>query len=153
MPLGDVLDEALKHIDRNSSEHNIEACHSKELIIADIDAKLITQVIINIVNNAIKYTQAGSTIKIEYGNEGEMVKVLISDNGPGMDEKTKEHAFDMFYSGQNRIADGKRSMGIGLALCKSVIEAHGGSISISDNDPSGCIFTFYLEKGAVAINE
>ncbi len=151
--LGDVVDEALKHIDRNSSEHNIESCLSKELIMANIDAKLITQVIINIVNNAIKYTQAGSTIKIEYGNEGEMVKVMITDNGPGMDEKTKKHAFDMFYSGQNRIADGKRSMGIGLALCKSVIEAHGGSISISDNDPSGCIFTFYLEKGAVAINE
>ena len=151
--LGDVVDEALKHIDRNSSEHNIKVCHSKELIMANIDAKLITQVIINIVNNAIKYTQAGSTIKIEYENEGEMVKVMITDNGPGMDEKIKEHAFDMFYSGQNRIADGKRSMGIGLALCKSVIEAHGGSISISDNDPSGCIFTFYLEKGAVAINE
>ena len=51
---GDVVDEALKHIDRSSFEHNIEVCHPKELIIANIDAKLITQVIINIVNNAIK---------------------------------------------------------------------------------------------------
>ena len=110
-------------------------------------------VIINIVNNAIKYTQAGSTIEIEYGTSGSMVYVRISDNGPGMDDKTKEHAFDMFYTGQNRIADGKRSMGIGLALCRSVVEAHGGSIEVTDNKPSGCIFTLYLEKGDVAINE
>ncbi|MCR5281974.1 MAG: DUF4118 domain-containing protein [Lachnospiraceae bacterium] len=149
----DVLDEALKHIDRNKSEHEIEVCPPGELIIANMDAKLITQVIINIINNAIKYTQAGSVIKIEYGYAGTMIFVRISDNGPGMDTKTKEHAFDMFYTGQNKIADSKRSMGIGLALCRSVVEAHGGRIEITDNEPSGCIFTLYLEKGDVLINE
>lgn len=149
----DVIDESLKHIDRNKTEHKIKVDHPDDLIIVNMDAKLITQVIINIVNNAIKYTQAGSTIEIKYGIEGQMVYVRIADDGPGMDDKTKEHAFDMFYTGQNRIADGKRSMGIGLALCRSVVEAHGGSIEVTDNKPSGCIFTLYLEKGDVAINE
>ena len=50
-------------------------------------------------------------------------------------------------------ADGKRSMGLGLALCKSVVEAHGGKIDITDNTPHGCIFTFCLKKGDVEINE
>jgi len=59
----------------------------------------------------------------------------------------------MFYTGQNKIADSKRSMGLGLALCKSVVEAHGGSIEVKDNIPFGCIFTFYLKKGEVIINE
>jgi len=149
----DVVEEALKHIDRNKSYHDIKVFEPEDLVIANIDAKLITQVIINIVNNAIKYTQEGSEIQIEYGNDSDMVYARISDNGPGMDIKNKEHAFDMFYTGQNVIADSKRSMGIGLALCKSVVEAHGGSIGITDNNPTGCIFTFYLKKGDVTINE
>lgn len=151
--MDDVIDEALKHIDRNKVEHDIEVCRPEELIIANIDAKLIMQVVINIVNNAIKYTQAGSIIKIAYGNKNDMVYVNISDNGPGMDDTIKEHVFDMFYTGQNKIADSKRSMGLGLALCKSVVEAHGGSIEVKDNIPFGCIFTFYLKKGEVIINE
>ena len=79
--------------------------------------------------------------------------VSVSDNGPGMTENVKEHAFDMFYTGQNNVADGKRSMGLGLALCKSVLDAHGGKIEIRDNVPSGCVIIFYLKKGEVSINE
>ena len=118
-----------------------------------MDAKLIIQVMINLVNNAIKYTQKDSMIQISYGDGGEMIYVSIADNGPGMDENAKEHAFDMFFTGQNIVADGKRSMGLGLALCKSVVEAHGGKIDITDNTPHGCIFTFCLKKGDVEINE
>ncbi len=151
--LDDVVEESLKHIDRNKSEHEIKITSPSEVVIANMDAKLIAQVIINLVNNAIMYTQTGSTIQICYGNSDDKIFVSIADNGPGMDDKSKEHAFDMFYTGQNKIADGKKSMGLGLALCKSVVEAHGGSIEITDNVPSGCIFTFYLEKGDVEINE
>jgi Osmosensitive K+ channel histidine kinase len=151
--MDDVVEEALKHIDRDRTEHDIRVSQCGDLVIANMDAKLITQVIINIVNNAIKYTQQGSVIQVDYGNEDDMVYMRISDNGPGMDANSKEHAFDMFYTGQNKIADSKRSMGLGLALCKSVVEAHGGRIEITDNDPSGCICTFYLEKGDISINE
>ena len=148
-----MVDEARKHIDRNKTEHNIKVCRSEDLVIANMDAKLISQVIINIVNNAIKYTQKGSDIQVAYGERDKEVYVQISDNGPGLSDKMKGHVFDMFYSGQNKIADSKRSMGLGLALCKSVVEAHGGSIEVRDNNPSGCVFTFYLEKGEVSIDE
>ncbi len=151
--LDDVIDEAMNHIDRQRSEHIIKVIHPDELVIADMDVKLIMQVIINIVNNAVKYTQKGSEIKIEYGTEGEKAFVRISDNGPGMDEEMKEHAFDMFYTGRNKAGDSRKSMGLGLALCKAVIEAHGGKIEVKDNLPSGCIFTFDLKKGDVLINE
>ena len=59
----------------------------------------------------------------------------------------------MFYSGANKIADSRRSMGLGLALCKSIINAHGGSIAVSDNRPRGTVFTFTLPKGEVELHE
>ena len=59
----------------------------------------------------------------------------------------------MFFCGANRIADSRRSMGLGLPLCKSIIAAHGGSISVSDNPPHGTVFTFTLPKGEVVLNE
>ncbi len=151
--LDDVVDDAIKHIDRNKTEHNISVIKPGELVIAEMDAKLITQVIINLVNNAIKYTQKGSDIQVKYGTENELAYVTVSDNGPGMEDDVKAHAFDMFYIGQSSIADGKRSMGLGLALCKSVLDAHDGKIEIKDNIPSGCVITFYLKKGDVCINE
>ena len=110
------------------------------------DRAKMQEILTNLINNAIKYTQKGSDIQILYGERDNDVFVQISDNGPGLSDKMKSHAFDMFYSEQNKIADSKRSMGLGLALCKSVVEAHGGSIEVRDNNPSGCVFTFYLEK-------
>jgi len=151
--LDDVVEEALKHIDRNKTEHEIRVTRSNDLIVADMDAKLIAQVIINLVNNAIKYTSKGSLIEISYGCQNDKAYVCVKDNGPGMDDNMKEHAFEMFYTGHSNVADGKRSMGLGLALCKSIIEAHTGIIEITDNIPTGCIITFYLKKGDVHIDE
>ncbi|MCR5144670.1 MAG: DUF4118 domain-containing protein [Lachnospiraceae bacterium] len=149
--LDDVVNEAIEHVDRNKDKHKINIIRPDNIVMADMDAKLIMQVIINIINNAIKYTQNGSTINVEYGELTNLVFVNVADNGPGMDMEIKEHAFDMFYSGSNKIADGNKSMGLGLALCKSVVEAHGGSIEIRPNHPKGCVFSFTLQKGDVKI--
>ena len=59
----------------------------------------------------------------------------------------------MFYSGANRIVDSRRGMGLGLSLCKSIVTAHGGTIELSDNYPTGAIFTFTLPAGEVNLNE
>ena len=62
-------------------------------------------------------------------------------------------AIIIFYTGQNVIADGRRGLGLGLALCKSIVEAHGGTIALTDNSPSGCCFTFSLPGEEVQIDE
>ena len=77
----------------------------------------------------------------------------MEDNGPGIPNSMKPHIFDMFYSGNNGISDGRRGMGLGLALCKSIIESHGGSIILVDNYPTGCCFNFCLPVEEVTINE
>ena len=151
--LSDVIEEAIKHIDRRASEHSVIVCDSDDILLVDIDARLIMQVLINLVNNAIKNTPAGSEIRIESARKGNVAVMTVRDNGPGIADEIKTHVFEMFYTGQNSVADGRRSLGLGLALCRSIVEAHHGSIILTDNEPHGCCFTVELPMKEVEINE
>ena len=126
---------------------------SDDLLMAKMNAQLIIQVIINIIDNAIKYTPPGSTITISSKRDKDMVVVAIADNGPGVTDEEKDRLFDMFYSGNNTVADSRRGMGLGLALCKSIITAHKGTITVRDNVPHGTIFSFTLPAEEVKLHE
>ncbi len=149
----EIVAEALKHADKKISDHKITVIHKDELLLANMDAKLIMQVIINIVNNAVKYTPAGSQIKIETWREGSNALIRISDDGDGIPDSIKPRVFEMFYTGASGNADGRRSLGLGLSLCKSIIAAHGGALTLTDNIPKGAAFTFTLPANEVTINE
>ena len=151
--IDDVIEEALKHIDRKSSEHHIKVDIKDELMLAKMDVKLIMQVIINIVDNAVKYTQKGSVITVSARKKESLIYVCISDDGPGIPDRMKPQVFKMFFTGENQIADSRRSLGLGLCLCRSIINAHGGEITLTDNKPHGCVFTFTLPSEEVKINE
>ncbi len=151
--VSDVIEEALKHINRRSVEYHISVHHQDEFLLAKMDAKLIVQVIINLVDNAIKYTPAGSNIEITTKSEDQKAVISVSDNGPGISDELKPRIFDMFFSGANRIADSRRSLGLGLSLCKSIVTAHGGTICVSDNHPHGTRFVFTLPMEEVTLYE
>lgn len=151
--VSEVISEALRHVSRQSVEHSVTAESTDDLLLARMDARLIVQVIINLVDNAIKYTQKGSRIQILTDKLESNVRIRVTDDGPGIPDEAKPFVFDMCYTGANRIADSRRSLGLGLCLCRSIIRAHGGEISVSDNTPSGCIFTFTLPCEEVAIHE
>lgn len=149
----EITEEALRHIGRKSTEHKISVIHKDELLLANADAKLIVQVLINLIDNAIKYTPLGSEIKVITEKKNGYASISVIDNGNGIPDNIKPHVFEMFYTGDNRIADSRRSLGLGLALCKSIIGAHGGELTLTDNQPQGCIFTFTLPLGEVKIDE
>lgn len=151
--IDDAIDEALRHVNRKSVEHHITVERKEEYLLARMDAKLIVQVIINIVDNAIKYTPKGSHIVIRTEKQRDKAVVSIADDGDGISDEMKARVFDMFYSGANKIADSRRSLGLGLSLCKSIINAHGGKITVSDNTPHGTVLTFTLPTGEVQIHE
>ncbi len=151
--VNDVIEEALRHIDKNAAQHHILVESGHDVLMARMDARLITQVLINLINNAIKNTQTGSEIRISSGQTGDRINVSVEDNGPGIPNDMKPHIFEIFYTGQNAVSDGRRGIGLGLALCKSIIEAHGGTITLTDNIPAGCRFSFTLPAGEVTINE
>lgn len=151
--LEEVIAEALLHVNRKSVEHQIETVLDDELLMAKMDSRLIIQVLINIVDNAIQYTPPGSRIIIAARREQQMVLVEISDDGPGISDEAKAKLFDMFYTANNLRGDGRRGLGLGLSLCKSIIDAHGGKIYVKDNVPRGTVFCFTLQAVEVNIHE
>ena len=149
----DVISEALHHVNRKSVEHHITVENREEYLLAKMDAKLMVQVIINIVDNAVKYTPKGSDIVIKTMKQGDKAVISVADNGDGIPDNLKERVFDMFYSGANKIADSRRSLGLGLSLCRSIVNAHGGKIEVTDNKPHGAVFNITLPAGEVQIHE
>ena len=151
--LDEVFGEALSHLDRNAVRHVIAVHLEGDLLMADMDARLIVQVLINILNNAVKYTPEGSHIDLSACREGERVRISIADDGPGIPDGSKEKLFDMFYTANNARGDGRRGLGLGLALCRSIVTAHGSTITVADNPPRGSVFSFTLHTSEVDIHE
>jgi Osmosensitive K+ channel histidine kinase len=151
--IDEVIDEALKHVSAKKNEHNITVINKDDLLLAKIDGRLIVQVIINIVNNAIKYTPVYSEITITTQKCDNQVVVSIVDNGGGIPDNIKPFIFDMFFTGATQVADSRRSLGLGLFLCKAIIAAHGGEITLTDNFPHGAVFTFTLPIEEIKTDE
>ena len=151
--IDEVVAEAVKHVHMRQGGQKITVVHKDEFLLAKMDTRLIIQVIINILDNAIKYTPKDSMITITTEKQKDKAIISIADNGAGIPDELKERVFDMFYTGANKMADSRRSIGLGLALCKSIISVHGGEIFVKDNVPSGAIFTFTLPIGEIKINE
>ncbi len=147
----EVVTESLRHI--HNKTHLIKTDMEDSILLAEMDARLISQVINNLVDNAIKYTPHGSTILISARQQGTDIIISVADNGPGIPDETKQKVFDMFYTGSSKIADCRRSMGLGLHLCRSIISLHGGEITVTDNKPVGSVFLFTLPASEVTINE
>lgn len=142
--ISELIDEAMQHVSRKTKSHSISVSCADELLLVNVDAKLVVQVITNIVDNAIKYTKSGTPITITVQKKNDMAEMSISDTGNGIPDEEKEKIFEKFYCGNHKIADNRRSLGLGLYLCKVIIEAHGGTISAADNHPQGAVFTFTL---------
>ncbi len=149
----EVIEEALRHVNPKCAEHKLSVDIRDEMLLVRVDARLIVQVLINLVNNAVKYTPPGSSIAVTAERAEGGVAVSVADDGPGIPDAWKEKVFEMFFTGENRIADGRRSLGLGLPLCKSILSVHGSEISLADNAPHGCVFRFLLPVGGVKIDE
>lgn len=149
----EIMEEAMRHISRQAAEHHISIHCQDELLMVRADAKLLVQVILNLVDNAVKYTPVGSSIVIAAEKQDQMVVFSVADTGNGISDEEKTKIFDKFYCGTRKIADNRRSLGLGLYLCKAIVEAHGGMIQVADNHPQGTVFRFTLPLEEVSIHE
>ena len=145
----DVVDMALEHIGARIGDRTLHVEMEDEFLMANMDAHLMTQVITNLIDNAIKYTPAGSSIDVKAYAVQNRVRIEVADEGPGIPDTEKKRIFDMFYTGNNEHGDGRRGIGLGLSLCKTIVQAHGGSLSVRDRTPHGSVFCIELAREAL----
>ena len=151
--MDDMIAEAVRRMGRRLDGFTLDLRPSGSLLFVQADARLIVQVIINLLDNAVKYAPAGTAITIGTREEGGNVLVSVADEGPGIPEDQKPHVFDLFWSGNNLTGDSRRGLGLGLALCQSIMKAHSGTITVRDNTPRGAVFELTFPKAEVNLDE
>ena len=114
----------------------------KELPAVPMDRLLIEQVLINLLDNALKYTPRDTPIDITAVVEDGNLAVRVLDRGPGFPEEEKDRIFEKFYRGRDR--GNRGGSGLGLAICRGAVQAHGGSIEAVNRPSGGSIFQFRL---------
>jgi len=140
----EVIASVVGRLRNRSSEHKIRIDLPQEPLLAFMDASLIQQVLTNIIDNAVTYTVKGSQIVVRASNDDKAVFIEVEDNGPGIPKEAKNRVFERFFTvGAHREVD-RRGMGLGLAICKSIVEAHNGKISVRDAPGGGSIFRILL---------
>lgn len=150
--LDDIINEAISRMGRRLEGHRLIMGLSRELIFVECDAALAVQVVVNLLDNAVKYTPADSEIKIETFSDGKKAHVRVSDNGDGVPESERTRIFDAFYTGSGDAADSRRSHGFGLALCRSIVKAHSCEIWCQSAPEHGTAFEFTLPVKEVDLN-
>lgn len=140
----DIIGTALQRLRDTTEQYTFEIKVAPELPIIKADCVLLEQVLINLIDNAMKYSSRGSSILITADYEGKWVTFSVSDSGVGIPEEDLGKVFDKFY----RVRQPKHvsGTGLGLSICKGIIEAHGGRIRAERRRGGGTTISFQLPR-------
>ena len=139
-PLEEPIGAALAHFGARLKGRPVTTTIPPDLPLVPLDPILIERVVANLVDNALKYTPAGSPIEISAGRDGDGVVVEVADRGPGLPLGDEGKVFDKFYRGIRSVT----GSGLGLAICRGLVEAHGGRIDAVNRPGGGATFRFTL---------
>jgi two-component system sensor histidine kinase KdpD len=133
--LEEIIGTALNRLRRELERHTVVVDLPADLPLLSLDGVLLEQVFVNLLENAAHYTSPGSRIELHARRVGDRVEIVVADDGPGLPAGSEERVFEKFYRAAST-PDGRRGVGLGLAICKAIVEAHGGRIT-ARNRPSG----------------
>ena len=143
----EVIGGAVGHIGKRSPEYEITVDIPEEVLIVPMDAKLIEQVLINLLDNAIRHSPPDREIgiSVQEDRERRMAVFSVSDRGCGIAASELSNIFQMFYTTRAWAADAQRGVGLGLTICEAIVRAHGGTIEARNRaDGQGAEFVFTL---------
>lgn len=144
-PLEEVVGSSIKLLAGNLPEHPVRVRLPADLPLLEFDAVLIERVFCNLLENAAKYSPPGPPIEISARRLDDAVEIAIDDHGPGIADGRSADIFEMFVRGTRESA--KPGVGLGLAICRAIVEAHGGAIAAANRPQGGACFSFTLPTG------
>ena len=144
-PIEEVIGSSIKLLGRALAEHPVKVTLAKGLPLVEFDAVLIERVFCNLLENAAKYSPPGAGVAIDVASRDGMLEVTVSDGGKGFTSDNGIAVFEMFVRGEAEST--KPGVGLGLAICSAIVEAHGGSISAANGEHGGARVCFTLPLG------
>lgn len=140
----EIVGSALARVKQQLGEHAVRTQLPRDLPLVQLDGVLIEQVLINLLENAAKYTPAASPIDISARVQDRGVIVEVADRGPGLSADERQRVFDKFYRGSAAAGASQRGAGLGLAICQAIVAAHSGRIWVENRPDGGARFLFSI---------
>ena len=144
-PLEEVIGSSIKLLEKALLDHPVRVRLAADLPLVEFDAVLIERVFCNLLENAAKYSAAGAPIEISAYCKDAVVRITVCDEGPGIPAGRATEIFEMFVRGARESAT--PGVGLGLAICRAIVEAHGGTIAVDNRPQGGACFAFTLPAG------
>ncbi|ADL06730.1 sensor histidine kinase [Lacrimispora saccharolytica] len=145
-PLEEVASESIERFRKRLPDSIVRVTVPDEFVMVPMDATLIEQVIINLLENAVYHSNSTEPIRLSISVEDGYARFEVRDHGVGISPERLDTLFDGFTSSPNSSYDSHKGMGIGLSICKAIVTAHGGNIKAA-NEEHGAVFTFTLPLG------
>lgn len=140
----EIIGAAMAKLRKSFPDASVRVFSPDELLMVPMDGILIQQVLINLIENAVKYSKNTKPIEVSVNKKDDFAFFTITDDGVGISPEHVSIAFDGRSPTHNESADSRRGIGIGLPICKTIVNAHGGSIGVSNQQGGGCCFYFSL---------
>ncbi|WP_313370964.1 ATP-binding protein, partial [Sedimentibacter sp.] len=140
----EIIAAAISRIRKRFAFQKISVKVPNELLIVPMDGTLIEQVLINLLENAVKHSPGGSTIEVNVKKNGNYAVFEVIDSGEGISEQDFPYLFESYVPNSKRSLDSSRGMGIGLSICMSIVKAHHGKIEAANKKEGGAVFRFTL---------
>ena len=144
--LEELMGEALARFRKQYPAMKVKTSIPEELIMSNVDAMLIEQVIINLLVNVVLHAGGADTIKLTLSREGGLARISVEDNGAGINRKAITQLLEgkMQGAGVDSKGDSRRTMGIGLSVCQTIVKAHGGEMKAENRNGGGAVISFTL---------
>ncbi|MGE0708441.1 MAG: DUF4118 domain-containing protein [Planctomycetota bacterium] len=146
-PLEEVVGSALNRLERAIGAREVRIDIPPDLPLLPMDGLLVEQVLVNLLDNALKYCPADSPIEIGARAAAGAAEVWVADRGPGIPADERERVFEKFFRGATSRGRAERGAGLGLAICHAIVQAHGGRIHVEPREGGGSRFLFTLPRG------
>ena len=137
----DIIGSAVKLVSKRVGTHRLKTKTPEEILLFSVDGRLFIQVLVNLLDNAFRHSGEGTTVTISAERVGNNIRFQVSDDGVGIPEGKMAQIFDNFFTTAYQDGDRQRGVGLGLTICKAIVEAQGGRISAFNNSAGGATFS------------
>ena len=146
----EVIDSVMLKFKKRYPEQKVELELPEDVVMVPMDAILIEQVLVNLLENAVQHAQGMTRLTLSVSPQGNSAVFEIRDDGCGIHPKRLESLFTGYFASREAQPDNRKNAGIGLSVCASIIKAHGGNITAQNSKTGGAVFRFHLDREEIS---